>query len=151
MTDFKTADELGIQQWEHEQLLNILPFLETVPHSPHAEVSGFNLDYSAKEFDCGTVACIGGWCKLNQLGYEFGTVISPDNMMDAHDYVYAARGELKELFFPFTDDDNTDIDYAKVTPLDARQAVMNYLTTGKANWSSIVSEETHGWKADEEE
>lgn len=93
----------------------------------------FNMGCPARETQCGTVACIGGWMgafmgKSPSEAYEF---------VDIHE-----EGKFGELFYPFsvTDDQRREkSNYEAITPKQAIKAIDNFLKTGKPNWQRALA------------
>ncbi len=75
-----------------------------VPSKPHQR--NFNLEVSAhSNYNCGTVACIGGWCwllnKEEPVVTEDGSIIYDEYSIERADYyVHSQREKLNELFYP---------------------------------------------------
>jgi hypothetical protein len=73
---------------------------------PQPDQKNFNLEVSANsDYNCGTVACIGGWCwllnKEEPIDSTVGSIIyDEDSIERAHWYVNSHRGKLEELFYP---------------------------------------------------
>lgn len=146
---FKTAEELGIQPWEREQLiamLDRLPFLTWLeePHASDFKGEVFNMNLTTEAYECGSVACIGGFCKIAEQGFD-PLALTPANADIVVDYVHRSQGKLHELYFPMCGEENQlEYSYGRITNVEAAQAVSNFLTTGDAKWDEIISLETHG-------
>lgn len=84
---------------------------------------GFNMDKACSDRPCGTIACIGGWA-----GLFMG--MSHD---EASDFVYEVGVDLYPLFYPGR------VDYEKITPKQASQAIDNYLETGEPRWAEVLA------------
>jgi hypothetical protein len=134
---------------------------------PKPNQMNFNLAVSAvSDYDCGTVACIGGWCWL--LNKEMpnprtddGTIFYGDDAADrAEQFVRGSEYQdrnLHELFYPpfqeYADaaekDENGEdwlfwdglVDnYGKVTPAQAAKATRNFVENGEADWFSVMKD-----------
>ena len=140
---------------------------DTGDNPPKPNQMNFNLQVTAQtDYDCGTVACIGGWCWL--LNEEMpdprtdeGTIFYGDDAADrAEQFVQDAEYQdknLHELFYPPFQEyaDAADIDkndenwllwddlvdnYNKVTAEQAAKAIRNYLKDGNPDWHSVMTE-----------
>lgn len=134
--NFKTADELEIQEDQKAALIKTLVLFETgklrhthipscyytIPEDDQTEFTGhFNMLHWYAEFkECGTIACIGGTAEMVG-GVQFGSI--PSN--------------LQELFSPCI----SQIDYGKITTAQAARALRSYLMTGNANWKAALANE----------
>ena len=143
---FKTAQELGIEPWERQRLEEMLTYLDTVVHIPeamlkydkaHAPV--FNMNHGAVSYDCGTVACIGGWCKLREENAVM-TELTPQQINRANMYVGDIEGPLRDLYYPFYDD-RESVNYESINTVQAKEAIVNFLNTGNPKWESILTPE----------
>ncbi|CAB4214598.1 hypothetical protein UFOVP1459_49 [uncultured Caudovirales phage] len=126
---------------------------------PQPDQRNFNLEVSANsDYNCGTVACIGGWCwllnKEEPVATEDGSIIYDDNAIERADwYVNSQRGKLEELFYPpfseyFADAEigSEDEDfwrafsetYKTVTPAQTAKAIRNFVKNGDADWFSVM-------------
>jgi hypothetical protein len=128
---------------------------------PQPNQKNFNLEVIAdSKNDCGTVACIGGWCwllnKEEPVATEDGSIIYHyDAIERAHWYVKSRRDKLNELFYPpfqeyadAADKDKNGEDwlfwdglvdnYGKVTPAQAAKAIRNFVKNGDADWFSVM-------------
>lgn len=140
---------------------------DTGDNPPKPNQRNFNLEVSAQtDYDCGTVACIGGWCWL--LNKEMpdprtdeGTIFYGDDAADrAEQFVHGARYQdknLHELFYPpfgryasEAEESGSDkwefwnaLDdtYVGVTAEQAAKAIRNYLKDGNPDWYSVMTEE----------
>ena len=129
------------------------------PSKPHKR--NLNLEVSANsDYDCGTVACIGGWCwlmnKEEPVATEDGSIIYDDDAIERADlYVQSQREKLNELFYPpfgryFADSEDGSEDeefwrvlsdcYTSVTPAQAAKAIRNFLKNGDADWFSVMKD-----------
>lgn len=126
---------------------------------PQPNQKNFNLEVIAdSNYDCGTVACIGGWCwllnKEEPVATENGLIFYDDNALERADwYVSSQRGKLKELFYPpfseyFANAESGSEDedfwrglsdsFKTVTPAQAGKAIRNFLKNGDADWFSVM-------------
>lgn len=124
-TNFKTAEELGIQPWEHEALLWVLDEMEMgrITHSGADPSSrkGLDMNRSHRDTICGTVCCIGGWMHYHKRG-------SNQSAIDA--YVCSRGGALNDLFFPLG-----IVDWSNIGPEHAVPVIRHYLETTKVDWA----------------
>jgi len=132
--NFLTYRKLHILKKEHEALIKMLGGLERDEFKWHRPMlyddepsrprSG-NFNMEAFEQHCGTVCCIAGWC---------------DKLYKTHfvDKVDANWNGLDDLFvmYGFTDDE-----MSQVRPIQAAMALRNYLTTGNADWNTVMRRE----------
>ena len=138
--NYKTAAELGIPNEVYEALFEVRDRLDRGelvhwhPQDPDnfrnpTVPNGFNMATWTNESECGTVGCIGGWVEL----------ISGAHIM------FDMDSELTRLLYPL--DDKTAVSsrflridvYKTITPPQAVLAINNYLSTGKAQWESILN------------
>jgi hypothetical protein len=126
--NFKSADDLGITEPQHDALRKTLVLLETgklthvEPRHGCADRGSFTGHFNMSEWnsasDCGTVCCIGGTAEL--IGnVKFEAARLPEG--------------LDELFFPNAfrvEDVNTS---------QAATALRSYLTSGDARWYEAVA------------
>lgn len=167
MTAFKTAQELGIKQWEHDHLFALMNYLRTTPEikvttstdhwsSADSTVKGkrFAFDMSTgaaviresigKPMNCGSVGCIGGHIYLMEQGldllsFEPVDVITRKQMVEAGDYVHRQEhGPLSKLFYP-----RPVSDWSVISPAASADAIENYLTCGSPEWKTIA--QTYGY------
>ena len=142
----------------YNQFVDVVPEID-VPSKPHQR--NFNLEVSANsDYNCGTVACIGGWCwlmnKEEPVTTEDGSIIYGEDSIERADYyVHSQRGKLNELFYPpfgryFADAESGSEDedfwrvlsdsYISVTPAQAAKAIRNFLKNGDADWFSVMKD-----------
>lgn len=143
----KTADELHITQAEKDGLVWVRDGLragkfkhidEDKGEYPLGQ-NGFNMSIASKSYECGTVGCIGGWVwvhmNIERLMQDGGVwyLSSADNH-DADTYLYQKGPDchLHHLYFP------PGSNYDAITPLEAAQAIDNYLNTGDPDWESVI-------------
>ena len=140
----------------YNTFIDVVPEIDA-PSKPHQR--NFNLEVSANsDYNCGTVACIGGWCwllnKEEPVATEDGSIIYDDNAIERADwYVNSQRGKLEELFYPpfseyFADAEigSEDEDfwrafsetYKTVTPAQTAKAIRNFVKNGDADWFSVM-------------
>lgn len=84
----------------------------------------FNMNCTGKVYNCGSVACIGGYMAM-AMGVGGADEIS--------DYVYG-RERLRTLFFP----SKCGHIYEKITPKHAIKAIDNFLTSGAPKWRDVL-------------
>ena len=142
----------------YNTFIDVVPEIDA-PSKPHQR--NFNLEVSANsDYNCGTVACIGGWCwllnKEEPVATEDGSIIYDDNAIERADYyVHSQREKLNELFYPpfgryFADAESGSEDedfwrvlsdsYISVTPAQAAKAIRNFLKNGDADWFSVMKD-----------
>lgn len=116
--NFKSAAELGITEPEFRSLITVLGMFEREEIPPEK----FNM----RTVNCGTAACIMGWCKN----------VSIDNVFlgDSRD-VCVRQTELYQGLFLF----GRDLRLRKLLPAQAATALRSYLTTGDARWDLAVA------------
>lgn len=123
--NFLSATDLNIDPDEHQALIAVLGKFERgeLVHQPQyyditdkfGEPCGFNM----ARWQCGTVMCIGGWAEYINGG-----------RFDHKNYCLT---ESYKLYYP------NILDYSRITPTQACAALTNYLTTGNADWESILT------------
>ena len=86
----------------------------------------FKMDISAGNWECGTVCCIGGGMAL----------LMGMSIQKAAAYV-ENHFSLNDLFYP-TYRDGGQLNYEKITPKRAAQAIENFLFYGRPRWQTIV-------------
>ena len=142
----------------YNTFIDVVPEIDA-PSKPHQR--NFNLEVSANsDYNCGTVACIGGWCwlmnKEEPVTTEDGSIIYGEDSIERADYyVHSQRGKLNELFYPpfgryFADAESGSEDedfwrvlsdsYISVTPAQAAKAIRNFLKNGDADWFSVMKD-----------
>lgn len=114
----------------------------------------FNMGITAdNKYDCGTVACIGGWCWLltNEMPIkETDTIIKyhkdaferADEFVES-DYHPDRSAGLEELFYPpFKHIDGLEhFGYKDVTTKQAAKAIRNYIEFDAPDWGNVMAEE----------
>jgi hypothetical protein len=140
---YLSANELGIEEWERNQLVKLVDTLPNTKHNSHNDsfkVGGtgctFNMDYGFVDYQCGTVSCIGGTMYANEYGQvtEQGYIIDE---FSTDDYIYK-HPVLADLFFPDIDDFP---EYDMITPAQAAIVIKHYLTTGEIDWTLALDPE----------
>ena len=153
----KTASDLGLQPKTYDALIAVRDKLADgrFRHISEEEWDTirkdrtfdgvFNMGMDLKDYKCGTVGCIGGWMGIElgiptdyQKAYDNDTQVRshlPDLMNDRHNpfssEFYTTRDNpLHLLFFP-----EVEVNWDRLTPRDAVQAINNYLHTGDARHS----------------
>lgn len=139
--NFKTAEELGIEQKHLDALVKVLGLLERgeLKHTNWEEArtgtgqlkftGHFNMNAWAANAECGTIACIGGTAEL--IG---GFCFEVDLLNTASGR--AKTEKLYSLFYPSRE--GGDYFYEDITTEQAATALRNYLTTGQPKWSEII-------------
>src|SRR6266852_3679628 len=127
--NFKTAEELGIEEDLYNALKKVLVRLETndlvwVEEDDFNKLpNGFNMNALLIQMGkCGTVGCIAGWAAM-EMRYN------PNEILDKLEYGEA----LYQLFYPIIIGENC-IDYNSITTEQAAQTLRTYLTTSKVDW-----------------
>ncbi len=115
---YLSAEALEIEAWERDELIALWPKLlaETVRIDMHQAAS-----------ECGTVCCIGG-----HIALAHGISVA-----GARRYVQT-NDALAALFFP---DRTINFQHPgwRSKPPQAGQAILNFLTTGKPDWDSVMA------------
>lgn len=144
---FKTALELGISDAQFQALIDTMNLLETtgspfkfdmnnwfsIPDDDMERYGGLvsrHARYQTGEHPCGTAACIGGTAEAIS-GVSFKGKRTP---------------RLYNLFFPYS-----VMVWRLITEEMGAKALRNYLTTGYANWPSIVPASNLNLRVVEEE
>jgi hypothetical protein len=137
-SNFLSAEELKIDDWEHAGLVEVMRRLERgelrhiVPeherHSTYQTPDGFNMAFDGVGV-CGTVACIGGWVARTKGMRAEGYVpnIRPGDPLDPL-YYPLELGDLRAGTCP----------WYKITTEQAAAAIRNFLTTGAPRWLEVV-------------
>lgn len=151
MNAVMTAEQLNITQKEYDGLLWVRDLLKSkklvyidddeFPEGRNA----FNMSLGHKRYECGSVACVGGWVwvhmNLDKVvqsgGPEFGFYeVTEWQASNAHDYVYnPTSGRLSDLYFP-----PSHINYESITAEQAVEAIDNFLRSGEPDWEGIWEE-----------
>lgn len=143
----KTAENLGISQEMHDALVWVRNMLneQQIVHVPDDQYpmgrNGFNMRTSSAKYECGSVGCIGGWAwvAMNldavERDADDGLFKLTNYQTDrASNFVHEMSSkELLHLFFP-----PFSADYDSITTKEAALAIDNYLTTGYAQWESVL-------------
>lgn len=143
------------------QVSSIYDPVDIVDIKPKPDQKNFNLGVAADcDFECGTVACIGGWLwllnKEEPVATEDGLIIYDYKAtIRAINFVSSRRGKLYELFYPpfelFCADAEEGSEeeafwrelsgsYTKVTPAKAAKAIRNFVENGDADWFSVMKD-----------
>lgn len=164
----KTAEELGIKQWELNRLIDVKRHLENdtlKEQSIHFDINypsvnimswvyNSNTTERAKEMreenipECGSACCIGG----SMFALEFGQRVENSlifSRQEAADYVWSSHA-LETLFFPDKEISNEMV-WKFVTKERAARAVGNVLETGEPNWTQIFADDGIEFPEDDEE
>jgi hypothetical protein len=81
----------------------------------------FDMGEAASQYDCGTVACIGGWAWLFE---------NPDDFDGAQNFVGTQTGALDNLLYWVGY-------YGDLSPEHAADAIDNYLAGDKVPWQKV--------------
>jgi len=137
------ARKLGLKAAERDALIDMLEKLERgvfIHEWPGREIeSGYavGLAFNMGDWDCGTTACIAGWCDLLH-GTHFVS------RMDGDADRPGRRRNLQDLFF-VNENGGWLGDTEEVTPKEAAQALRHYLQLGKPYWLDVLEPELcHG-------
>jgi len=103
------------------------------------------------DYDCGTVACIGGWCWLltkekpiketdTKIKYRKDAIRRADHFVES-DYHPDRPEGLHELFYPsFEEIDGLEhLTFGHVTPKQAAKAIRNYIEFDHPDWSNAMA------------
>lgn len=114
----KVAEMLESGELQHVQ--DISPF------NGNAVGQVFNMNWSAQEWSCGSVACIGGtaWLLENPKQYD-----------EASTFVYQASGRQGDLFFIT----GREFPLHNVTAQQAAIAIRKYLAGSATLWDHVTS------------
>jgi len=144
----KTPEELGITEEEFKNLLIVKSLLDSERLTYYYEETdspfrfNMNTTSSGDEYECGSVACIGGWVSFFMQGNKFTkeSIMKIDHVI-ADNYVLKSRStSLERLYFPELKNNTEDADfYQAITPGEASQAIQNFLETGDPDWDSILN------------
>ncbi|ACB94448.1 hypothetical protein [Beijerinckia indica] len=115
---YLTAEALGIEAWERDELIALWPklMMEVAP-----------LDMRRAASDGGTICCIGG-----HIALAHGI-----SVLGARRYVQNG-GALTPLFFPDLTVNHAHPGWRAKGPQAAR-AILNFLTTGKPDWDAVMA------------
>lgn len=154
MTNYLSAEELGIQEWERNSLIELITVLPTLAHADTLDVwptnmnmegehlkPNFNLNITATtEYECGAVCCIGGWVRAFHLGVRMAetVVLSSGQVHDIDGYVTCIQGPLRDLYFPEIVEDAY---WDQITPEMAATVIDTFLQTGIADYAAVVPSE----------
>ena len=128
---FKSPAELGLTQAERDALIKALLLMENgqVKHVPGSNFNTynaaqdkmpFNMAHWHREYDCGTVCCIGGTAEL------VGGLPLNSLAEKASKLVLYGDSNLHTMFFHWNGGDPTEKRAARV--------LRGYLTTGQTRW-----------------
>ena len=159
MTDEERAGLLKVAEvLEAKSPWTPLPDYEGDRYTSKAVPLLFNLVVRAGQYECGTVACIGGWLSLHLQGVDISqrlVSLTPKQVDTSDKYVNAfgqaenreghepgarAGEALSILFYPPEQDrkGNTILDMETVTPAQAAKAIRNFLESGDPKWAEVV-------------
>lgn len=147
MTEFKTAKQLKIEQWEFDNLIKVMEFLDkeeitTVENKLsvneddkmlHLNPLKFNMATTCNAHECGTALCIGGFVVALHIGVKLGPKIrlSQTKIDQIDDYVcndVRISYPLRNLYYP---PNTISDDWDKKTPKEGAKAIRHFLKTGK--------------------
>jgi hypothetical protein len=140
----KTAEELGIKQWEYDGLIALIDYLPTLemakPWQPPENKTFDMFNYYDKS-DCGTAACIGGW------NYILTHADARKERVRSYVTRYGDSDKegtpLGKLYYPGhceiddSGDYETPYDWRKITPDIAVEAIKNVLNMGDPQWATL--------------
>jgi hypothetical protein len=122
--EFLSATSLRISDDWLQALIKTLALMESgeLMHIPLKEITPEVFErgprlFNMGQWECGTVGCIGGTAEI--VGH-------------VNFWGYGSHAALYNLFFP------RHPEYDEITLEQATQALRNYLTTGSAQWESIL-------------
>jgi hypothetical protein len=143
---YLTSRQLKIAPWERKRLIQAIDVLKSdkIVHAPDRwaveklPTRGFNMQLTAKAYDCGTICCIGGLVGL----LEGKTIKKADKYVDQHHPSVVAenrqtRKPISHLYYP--PDEDTFTSWDKITPAQAAKATDNFLRTGKPKWEKVLA------------
>lgn len=91
----------------------------------------FNMARTCVEYQCGTVACIGGYAWLHENPGDFK---GADRYVDQYGDECVPVGGIDDLYYPW----RVARDWSKITPAQAAEAIENYLETGEPYWTDVL-------------
>ncbi len=113
--NFKTAQDLGITAKEYQSLITVMKMFE------RREIA--REEFHMEGVDCGSRACILGWCQRVTDGDVFREyAIDSNRALFGGLFLFGDRRRFKE----------NDPDHAAI-------AIRSYLTTGDARWDLAVT------------
>lgn len=142
----KSAEELGIQVWEYDALLQVRDLLATgkIEHNrdllrrskdvetrPTKRIFNMEITHDPDRWACGTVGCIGGW--VWALHKNDDRAVGGPEYVKGHEY----GGPLGRLYYPKLPGGVAA--YKSITPKQAVIAIDNFLTTGNPDWKAVVA------------
>lgn len=157
MTEYLTAAQLGIQEWEREALLAVAERLRSMGNQPAVPLDQDSREYRSRVTDgpdfcmnvplerrgCGSVGCIGGHVWLR--GPDSEGVSGEYAELQAMLYVDDACGVLSRLYYPWEVNPER---WGDITPAMAAQAIDGVLRRHDPAWAAIVPWE---WVTESEE
>lgn len=143
-----THEQLGIKQWEHDALVNLIEYLPTLEAIAEAwdtptAGNGFCMYEPGQSWKCGTVACIGGWAyiisKVDKRLKRVNAYVrrhEPEYNYSADPIeVLSSPSPLSGLYYPVGVDDRWD----EITPSVAVDGIKNFLNTGDPKWVELLA------------
>ncbi len=155
--EFKTTEEIKVALSRVADMMEQEVFIHQRRGSLRAGQAGSKYNFSMNitadnKYDCGTVACIGGWCWLlnNEKPIEEdGTIIKyrkaaigrAGRFVDGYDDLDRPAG-LDELFYPSFEhiDGLEHLQYGDVTTKQAAKAIRNYIEFDAPDWGNVMAE-----------
>ena len=156
----KTAQELGIAEWERESLIFFMGKLANNTYQLDMNTSSFKKSDQPIASACGSVVCLGGNMFLKRVmdgGYAFFkkddlgvmAITTLNDMMDS--YVWNGgehqSSALRELFFPHGLGHAAD--WSDIPSEIIAEGIKNFLNTGSPHWDSMdrssIPTETRDW------
>lgn len=109
--------EPSIETTTRDRMIRLRNFLATLPPEQ------FDMETWGDTCECGTPACIGGWCER---------LFSPDRSIfewEAGALIGLSKADAFDLFFPISQEPYSS------TTAQAVQVLDHYLATGEIDWS----------------
>lgn len=156
--EFKTTEEIKVALSRVADMMEQEVFIHQRRGSLRGGQAGSKYNFimnitADNKYDCGTVACIGGWCWLlnNEKPIEEdGTIIKyrkdaisrAGRFVDNYDNLDRPAG-LNELFYPPFEHTYGlgHLVYGDVKPKHAAQAIRNYIEFDAPDWGNVMAEE----------
>lgn len=135
MSEFKTAEELGITETERCALVQVLAKLQS------GEIDDSHFKMETWKQKCGTVGCIAGWCNIVSNGEAFPALTTIQNKEDASygldaSWMSKMPSAMKNLF---------GVDYGWGTLIRAKAshgiaAIKQYLSGKTVDWYKLTQD-----------
>jgi hypothetical protein len=126
--NFKSADELGLREVEHEALIRVLGLLER----GELDDRKFNMKvlWVTDDQECGSRGCLCGWAYSVSGGLAFPEV-GTGRHTDRVEMTMRMTDELRDLFWM-----RRPVLFCKGATIERTAEVLrDYLTTGKSTWT----------------